>query len=240
MRSWNLALFFAVLLLSACELTGTSSSEQSPPPLSKDPVRQAYLEDAHQLVVRRMVRQNDHSVEIPEDRVQSFHDALMAVYTASDIPARDSILGIHAVPRHSLHAINVGVRESAKWTEAWQNEQRLTGYAPIDKLLKEYDLTVERYLDFGDTGTVTLRSNSPVNTVGLSKKFDGIGGVRYAESNGLVGSGDNIKANVQHGFIRLDYIRAWGDCSSGCIHQKSWTFTVEADGAVTYEGATSK
>ena len=240
MRPWSLVFFSAVLLLSACELTGPPSSEKRTLPLPKDPVRQAYLEDAHQLVVRRMVRQKNHSVEIPDDRVQPFHDALLAVYTAGNISARDSILHIHALPRYSLREINVGVDASAEWTKAWQNEQRLTGYAPVDELLRKYDLTVKRYLDFSDTGAVTLRSESLLNTVGLSKKFDGIDGVRYAESNGLGGSGNNIKADIQRNSIRLNYIRAWGDCPSGCTHQKSWTFTVEADGTVTYEGTTAR
>lgn len=222
-----------VLSLPACELAGSSRPDE-------DLVQQAYYGDAQQLAVRQMAEENDPSVEIPDEKVQPFYEALLAVYNARDISARDSILGIHTLPRYSLHEVNVGIDKEVGWTEAWQDGQRLTDHEPVDTLVKAYDLTLERYLDFDDNGAaVTLRSEDPVNSVGLSAAFEGISGVRYAESNRLVGDGGDIRASVLDNGIRLRYSRAWGDCPAGCIHRTTWTFRVGADGTVTFEGRSS-
>lgn len=241
MRPLTSPLFIAafVLLLPACELAGPSRIDEERTDL-RDSVRQAYYEDARQLAVRAMAEEDDPPVEIPDERVQPFYEALLAVYNAHDSFARDSILGIHALPRYSLHEVNVGVDKAVEWTEAWRNGQRLTGHEPVDTLVTRYDLTLDRYFDFGDEGAAaTLRSEDPINPVGLSAAFEGISGIRYAESNRLVGDGGDIWAEVLDNGIRLHFSRAWGDCPAGCIHRTTWTFRVGADGTVTFEGRSS-
>lgn len=231
----SLLIVALVLSLPACEFAGPEEKNDL-----KNSVQQAYYKDAQQLAVREMAKEDDPPIEIPDEKARPFYEALLAVYNARDISARDSILGIHALPRYSLHEVIVGVDKAVGWTEAWQNGQRLTGHEPVDTLMTTYDLTLERYLDFGDIGAAaTLRSEDPINSVGLSAAFTGILGVRYAESN-RVGDGGDIQAKILDNGVRLHYSRAWGDCPSGCIHRTTWTFRVGPAGTVTFEGRSSK
>ena len=52
-------------------------------------------------------------------------------------------------------------------------------------------------------------------------------GLRYAEPNYYVGDGSTISAAPPF----YTFIRAWGDCPSGCIYHEYWEFEVE-DGNV--------
>ena len=54
-------------------------------------------------------------------------------------------------------------------------------------------------------------------------------GLRYAEPNGYIGGGSTIQANPPF----YTFIRAWGDCPSGCIHHRNSHFRVD-DGQVTF------
>lgn len=240
-RTWiDATLVLAIVLsLAGCDVLGINdglSGSIAPP----DSVRQAYYKDAQQLAVRTMAAENDPTVRIPDHRVEPFYDALLAVYDARRIPARDSILDIHAREQVSLHEISVGVDATVGWTEAWQNEEGQTGYARIDDLLETYELSLERYLDFDDKGAAILRSKDPLNPAGLRTRFEDIPGVRYVESNSQMGHGADIRADVHETGIRLRYTRGWGDCFSGCIHEKTWTFRVDDSGRVTFKGVSQR
>ncbi len=224
-----------LVVLPACEFVGSDVGGNRPAP--RDSIEQWYYEDAQQLAVRKMAEEGDTSVEISDTKVQRFYDALLAVYNARDVRARDSVVSIHARPRYSLHEIIVGVDSTASWTHAWENEERLTGHENVDLLMERYDLAVDRYLD--GIGAATLRSEEPLNSYGLSAQFAEIEGVRYAETNGLIGGSSDIRAEVLEGAIRLHYSRGWGDCPAGCIHRTTWTFRVHDNGSVTFVEKTS-
>lgn len=238
-RTWiDTSLVLAIVLsLSGCDVLGINDGAPGDEP-PRDSVQQAYYEDAQQLAVRRMVAENDTTVHIPDQRVQPFYEALLAVYDARRMPARDSILDIHTRKRYSLHEIIVGVDATVGWTEAWENEQGQTGYAPIDDVLETYKLSFKEYFDSDGVGAAILRSENPLNPVGLRAQFEGITGIRYVESNGQMGRGADIRADVLETDIRLRYTRGWGDCFSGCIHEKTWTFRVENGGRASFEGVT--
>lgn len=187
-----------------------------------------------------MVDDGDMSVEISDAEVDRFLDALLRVYEAHHIAARDSIVDLHAFPDYNLHEINVGVDSTEGWTQAWADGHRETGNEAIDALMEQFDLTLVRYIEGIAAGT--LRSEAPLNPVGLSKKFEGIEGVRYAEQNGVyhLGRRNDIRATVLDDVIELRYSRARGDCPAGCLHRKTWTFRVTDTGSVSFEGRTTE
>lgn len=234
-----ISVWVIIFSFAGCDLIGTGVTATGDR-LPGDSIQTTYYADAQQLAVRAMVAENDTTVRIPDRRVRPFYSSLLAVYNARQIPVRDSVLGIHTRPQYSLHEIVVGVDRSIDWTAAWENDQQRTGFAPIDDLLEMYDLSLKRYLDLGDRGAAVLRSEDPVNPIGLRSRFDGITGVRYVESNGRVGGQTDIRADKTGSTIRLHYSRGWGDCVAGCIHEKTWTFQVDAGGTVTFEEVTIK
>lgn len=226
---------------AACDtLTSNPPLEQITSPDDSelpDSVRQAYEEDAAQLAVRYVQRRTPGSgaVELPDDRVELFYNALVHVYNADQIPERDEVVDIHTFPRYNTHEVIVAVDTTVGWTEAWQAGERLTGQPDIDALLEDYELSVE-YKPSSAQSYALVRSETPINPVALSEQFESIGGVVYAEQNGYAGDGNDIEATVESDAVVLTYSRGWGDCPAGCIHREAWTFRVEGDGTVRFVG----
>lgn len=201
-----------------------------------DSVKTAYEEDAAQLAMRYVQRRGTaaDSIRLPEDRVELFYNALVHVYTANDISERDDIVEIHTFPRYNTHEAIVAMDTTVAWTEAWLNGERLTGQPDVDALLEDYELSVEHKPNASQP-YVLVRSAAPINTLALSRQFEGIEGVAYAEQNGYAGDGNDIEATVEEDAVVLAFRRAWGDCPSGCINEEAWVFSVDAAGTVRFE-----
>lgn len=200
-----------------------------------DSVRQQYQEDAAQLAMRRIQRTNPEAsaVTLSDNLVQLYYHALVHVYATDDLTGRDTIETIHTFPRYNTHEVTVAVDLDADWTAAWQDGERLTGKAAVDSLLQTYDLSVESRLDASQP-SVLLRSEAPINTVALGRRFEAIEGVEYAEQNGYGGDGNDIQARLMENAIMLSYSRGWGDCPAGCIHREVWAYRVDDQGAVRF------
>lgn len=200
-----------------------------------DSIQQQYRADAAQLAMRYVQAKGAASdaVELPDDRIQLFYNALVHVYEARHLSARDRVVDLHTFPRYNVHEIIVAVDTSVPWTNAWKEGERLTGESNVDALIQEYDVSVQ-YKAWSHQPAALIRSEEPINTVALSQRFERLDGVVYAEQNGYVGGGNDIEATVGATGIVLTYSRGWGDCPAGCIHRETWTFWVDADGTVRF------
>lgn len=236
-----LGLAFGLVACDALTSNETLSQVTSPDDEAlPDSVQERYEEDAAQLAMRFVQEHNPdtEAVELPDERVQLFYNALVHVYNAEDIAARDEIVGIHTFPRYSTHRALVAVDSTVGWTQEWRAGNRLTGQTEVDALVEEYDLSVE-YKAWSSQHTAVLHSEAPINTHALSRRFEAVDGVVYAEPDGGAGDGNDIEAVVEKAAVVLTYSRGWGDCPSGCINHAYWTFRVEEDGTVRFVEETS-
>lgn len=232
------ALFFSLLgcesLTSDPTLEQDTSSDDAALP---DSVRQRYADDAARLTARYLQEHEPETdeVDLPDDRVQRVYDALMHVYNAGQIAARDAIEGIHTFPRVSLYETLVALDTTVAWTDAWRAGERLTGEPDVDALVETYELSVE-YNSEASQPVAVVQSEEPIYTPALSRRFAEIGGVTQAEPNGTAGDGNDIEAVVEEDAVLLTYSRGEGDCPSGCIYREAWTFRVDAEGVVRFVG----
>lgn len=232
LRRYLPLLLIALIAVPGCDFAQTGDTSLSP----RDSVRQAYLADAQQLALRDLVERNSDTVVLPDSLVAPYHQALMQVYDAEELEARGKIEGIHAKRRYSLHKVLIGVSESAGWARAWAAGRAQTGNPEVDALVDTYALSVEDYIDGIDVAV--LRSPQALNTEALGARFGAISGVEYGESSTQFGGQVDITAERESEAVLLHYTVGSGDCPSGCIHHTTWTFRVEADGDVSYEGKT--
>lgn len=235
-----------LLLLGGCELlsfNGGSADEPWPDIREADDstlpetLRRAYQHDAAQLAFR--LAQPSDAVELPQDLVGSIYAALVHVYNARAVPARDQVVGLHAFPHRSTERLLVRLDTTVAWTRAWRVGNRLTGEAAIDALVEAYDLQVE-YRAWSSGHTAILTAPRPLNTIALGARFAAHPGVRLAEPDGGFGGVADIAIDVERGAWLLDYSLGSGDCPAGCIHRTYWTFRVAESGVVTYLGSRSK
>ena len=228
------ALLSALLLaLAACDAAGpvvTAGLPALPPDEAA-----AYREDAAQLALRYQldVARDSSTVELPEDLVESLYAALVRARASA---AGDSVAGIHTFPFRSTHEVIVGAVPGAGWTAGWREGRALTGYEPVDALVRRYELSLDAFHDFPWGDTAVLRSETPLNTVALGRRFGAAPEVRYGEPNGYLGDGNDIRAERLDGAWRLAFSVGWGDCPAGCIYRRTWTFVVGDGGEVEYLG----
>lgn len=207
-----------------------------------DSVRALYREDAARMALRYLNSRHEEGypeVRLPEPLVRSLYRALLHVYNARELAARDSVTqhySIHTFPRRpTVHWLIVGVTSSADWANAWKQGQRLTGNSRVDSLMQHYDLSLS-FFDEKAHPHAGLRSNEPLNMKALAQRFAPISGVRYAEPSGWAGDGNDIAARAGEDFWQLRYSVGFGDCPAGCTHRHYWTFRVYESGRVEYVG----
>lgn len=205
-----------------------------------DSVAEAYRRDAVTLAVRQHREGRspaERPVEVPAALVDGFYRALAAVH-ASTGPARDTVVAvfrIHAFPEATQ--LLVGVDPAQPWTQGWARGETVTGNAAVDALVARYGLRVERYYPWVSGHAAVLGSARPLDVAALASRFAGLAGVRYAEPNGYMGDGDDIRARPVVGGWELDYSLGFGDCPAGCTGRRWWTFVVDPAGRVTYRGS---
>lgn len=208
-------------------------------------LRAAYREDAARLALRHLTASGDPArseVLLPAALVGSLYSALIHVFNARDLPARDSVVAlytIHTFPNPEVLRIRLGLDSTAAWVRALRENGVPTGNARFDDLADAYDLTLQRYYDLHTIYDIALlRAAAPLNTIALAPMFSDIEGVLAASPEGWFGDGNDIRATATSDGWRLDYSRGFGDCPAGCTGRHTWSFRVTADGVVTYEGAT--
>lgn len=205
-----------------------------------DNAKVLYQEDAARIALRDIhdiESIKETLVEIPADLIDLYYNGLIHLYNATSIAARDSVVAmydIHAWPYPETHRLLVAVDSTKQWVNAWRNGQRMTGNSRVDKLMKRYDLQLDRYYKWPWSHTAVLFSPSPINILALAKRFANIDGVGYAEPDGYIGDGNDITASIEPHYLRYEYSVGYGDCPSGCINRRYWVFHVDYDGAVEF------
>jgi hypothetical protein len=216
--------------------------EPSPQRVPDGPLRSAYQEDAVRLAIRHLIDTGSaaqHDVEPPTQLVTSLFNALERVHAFAH-PARDTVVDvyrIHSFPHPQTRQLMVRVDPAHEWTRGWSAGNALTGNPTVDSLVVRYDLTLRNYFLWTIGDVALLRAGRPLNATALAARFAPIAGVIWAEPDGAVGDGADIRVSRSSDGWRLDYSVGYGDCPSGCINRRTWSFGVSAAGTVRYLGA---
>ena len=230
----RLALPLFLLALAACDAGGPVVPGELP---TLAPEQEAAArEDAAQLALRHQlaVARDSATVELPGDLVQGLYAALVRARASA---AGGLVADVHTFPYLSTHEVMVTAVPGATWTAGWREGRALTGYAPVDSLVRRYGLTLRSFHDFSFGDTAVLRSETPLNTVALGRLFGRAPEVRSGSSHATGGDGDDIRAERLDGAWRLAFSVGSGDCPAGCTVRRTWTFRVSDGGEVAYLGA---
>lgn len=206
---------------------------------------QLYQDDADRITVKRFYQFNytySDSVKIPASYSDTVLRALIAVYNATALPARNAVVStysIHTFSNPSLNKLNVFADSTLPWMQQLKQNNIPTGNSQIDNLLANYSLTVQNYSNwFGlySYHMVRFTSLNNLNLAPLANTFTTIPNVSYAELPSIIGDGNNITATVTPNYVDLSYKLAWGDCPAGCIYSHYWNFRVYYDCTVEWMG----
>ncbi|AHG93562.1 hypothetical protein J421_6027 (plasmid) [Gemmatirosa kalamazoonensis] len=241
------SLAIAGLAIAGAACSGQPTGPEFPPPASvvaalPDSAAAAYRHDAVALAVRELRRVGPPAaqpIEVPADLVESLYRSLAAVYAATSLPARDSVVTLYRIHAfgESQQLIVIADDPLPRWADALAHGVLHTGDASIDALVARYGLTLDQRYALTTGLMVTLGATRPTNMAALATRFASIAGVRAAEPNGSGGDGDDIRAEPSSGGWRLEYSVGYGDCPAGCISRHYWTFDVDGAARVTYRGS---
>jgi hypothetical protein len=242
-------IFFLFLLLSFLQTCDTVESDKGyiqikagDDSLIPDSVKTEMREDAARLTLNDVYSnptQKENLIILPGDIVESYYRGFVHIYNAENLPARDSVVEkykIHTIHVPQTHFLIVAFDSTKEWAQEWKNGHRLTGNQQIDFLMETYGLELSEYYSFPWHHAVKLFSVKPLNIYALSKKFEPIEGVIYAEPMGVCCDGSDIKGGIED-YIRYEFSYKWGDCPAGCLYSHYWFFHVKFDGTVEFIGS---
>jgi hypothetical protein len=235
----TISIFF---LLCCCRLMCQTTPSSC---VAADSIVEKYRKDADRLAVNRVFKINStyvDSVEINGGISNSFMRALLAVYNATLLPARDTVVVIYNLHRYvePLNSLIVEADSNLTWMKNLRINIVPTGNSEVDYLMAKYYLQKTNYNTFGFSlprHMVVFGTDTNYNTFALADRFSAISGVFGADPNFTFGFNSNITDSVNANFIELTYRYGWGDCLSGCIYNRSWKFRVYNDCSVEYIGS---
>lgn len=237
------AVVAAALVIAACDGATAPRSTQSRVDDSRVPagLRAAYLDDAARMALRDLQARGYTDIPIPDEAVQPYYDALVLVYNATVLPARDTVVdvyGIHTFPYPATRSLYMIVAGDQRWAQRLVRDSVPTGEAVVDQLLSDYALSYDHVHNLsGAELLIVLRSAGGLNMAALAPMFLDAPGVRAAAPNGGCCDGNDVDASIEEARVLLDYSVGYGDCMAGCIDRRFYHFAAHDDGTVEYLGA---
>lgn len=202
-----------------------------------DSIRAFYIEDSEKLAYRKIMRQEldcKDSIIIPKVHLDTVMNALLAVYNATSLPARDSVISIFRIQSFGppLNSILISADTNLVWMKNLRSDVFPTGNSFIDSLISVYKFKVDSK-DYWHRFFV-LESEINYNLNPIIDNLKKIEGVSSVSSNGYGGDGNEITDSVYTDFVELIYSYGWGDCQSGCAYRRFWKFRVYYDCSVEF------
>lgn len=234
------ALFLFLILLFSFSLKSQSVMSSC---AASPTVTDLYRKDADRLALRREYHINmpeKDSVKINTTLRHNYLSALLAVYNATAIPARDTVinlLNIHSNPTPELNGLLIFADGGNFWMQSLLNSAVPTGYAPLDNLMSQYHLDVQTYYMASQYDVAVLRTDSNSNISAMAPRFAALASVLGASASAASSDVKNITDSINPAFTLLTYSFGWGSCENGCDFRAYWTFKVYNDCKVEYVGA---
>jgi len=225
-----------------------SSSCEAP-----DSLRAFYEFDASKLALRNLYA-TDHpdtsQVIIADYHKEEIHDALVALYQAYELPARDEVVdffNVHALGDPLTNSFVLYADTSFAWVKNWENGFVASGNAVCDQWVDSLDLRFtfdpifEYVEEFDETYlAIHFESDMPLNIAPLLREFEGVNGIVQAKDAELV---LDIEKDIVYtdfldqGYLEFVFRYAWDNCQDICLNEHLWTFRVyEDDCSVAFTG----
>lgn len=240
------AVYVALLLLCNLSRAQTVPSSCAAP----DSVLKKYTVDADYMAHQRMLQNNyADSIIIPQGWSDTLLHAMVAVYNATTLPVRDTVVNIYNI--HNLNTdwltnLALEADSMAGYMMQMKTNTFPTGFAPFDDLMTKYHLKLKVYVPNVFQGppnahALMLVSDSTYNMVALADSFSALPGAFGAGAASFNIHPDSlaISDTLKPDHMVLDYRYSW-DCGSvsGCTYSHIWHFKVKYTcDSVTYLGS---
>ncbi|HET8574195.1 MAG TPA: T9SS type A sorting domain-containing protein [Edaphocola sp.] len=248
-------LTFSVLLFLALGLRAQQPAASSCS--APDSILNRYQNDADRLALRQifLVHSPDTAnIRISPALSDTFLNAFIAVYNATTIPARDTVVelitsftdtgiltGIHSNPNiPSLRHLYMVVNPQLPWIQQLLQQNFPSGNDTIDSLISNYSISFEFEQYTTNTYLADINADSNYNMIAMANLVKDLPDVYQATSGSVETEGDypvDIEGHITPNYVDLVYTYSWGDCPAGCIWSRSWEFKVYYDCSVEFSSS---
>jgi hypothetical protein len=195
--------------------------------------------DAARLALRVDSEREDlryQNIAIPQDRMNGIFNILSSVYLLNDTGKSIEKCNVHTFPNPSIDHLVVIFDKNVAWAAPLRSGITETSDKNINKLLNDYDLTIEKYVQWNDTqDAITIRSKEPLNMAALANEFNNVEGVAELDLGLPKVSGNDISMKRVSAAWEIDFILKFGayaGATSGKQH--AWKYRALDNGEVTF------
>ncbi|MFT4986626.1 MAG: hypothetical protein ACI8U0_002272 [Flavobacteriales bacterium] len=230
-------LVFTILISSNLSAQVSSSCEAS------DEVIQNYLADAEWLNFEITHAQSLPGADDPnldQAITDSIMNALAAVYNATSIPERDSVVdvySVHTFPLYFLNSLVIGANNGVTWIDELIAGSYPTSDATLNSIIDEYGMTMIGSNVFSSNSFVQFETDENYNITPILNELLTVPEMLYADADGYIGDGNDLTGALYEDHTFLTYSIGWGDCPAGCICNRYWDFKVYPDCSVEFVGS---
>lgn len=224
LKKYYILTFFALIVVSATATAQSSAvkvnNSKGDVPTSID---RQFRRDAARLALRLDSEKDDVRylpVGINRDNLMGLYRALCNIYTQDETGKSIARCNVHTFPNPSIDHLVIIYRRNVDWAAPLSKGITETTNRDLNKLLDQYDLAIERHVQWNDTqDAITLRSKEPLNMAAISERFRDIPGVMQIDLGQAKFSGNDIRAKRIGGGWEIEFVLA-----IGVNQQHSWKF----------------
>ena len=197
-----------------------------------------FRRDAARLALRLESKKDDlryQNVVIPKDNIEGIFSILTRIYQTDETAKSIANCNVHTFPNPSIdHLVLIYDRDIA-WAKPLRNGISETENDEINDLLDEYDLIIEKHVQWNDTqDAITIRSKEPLNMAALSNEFYNVEGVSAIDLGiPKIGGNDINMKRVGNGW-EVEYVLRFGSYISGAGKIHIWKYRALDDGSIEF------
>ncbi|MEL6635228.1 MAG: hypothetical protein AAFW73_13140 [Bacteroidota bacterium] len=213
-----------------------SSTTQGDMPIA---LARKFKRDAARLALRLEEKKEDlryQNIIIPQDNIESIYYVLTNIYQNNETAQSIAKCNVHTFPNPSIdHLILIFDRE-VDWAAPLQAGISETDSDAFNDLLDEYDLIIERHVQWNDTDdAITIRSKAPLNMSALANEFYNIEGIKTIDLGIPKIGGNDINIARMDGGWRVEYVLRFGSYINGKGKMHVWKYQAMDNGQVYFE-----
>lgn len=145
------------------------------------------------------------------------------------IPETDSIFhhyGIHISKRYRFREVTMGVDSSIFKYPNILALQQPTDYKALDNILETFNYQLVKSKKNRDYSYLKFTSDTEINPLPFLQALSNLPETKYAEMNMGFNNGIGIEIAPTPYYTLITFRVGWGDCPSGCIHNRYWEFAI--------------
>jgi len=194
--------------------------------------------DAARLALRIEAKKEElryQNILIPRGNMESIYTVLSNIYLHDETAQSIAKCNVHTFPNPSIDHIVIIFERDIEWAAPLLDGISETDSEEINTLLEEYDLIIEKHVQWNDTeDAITVRSKAPLNMAALANEFYNVEGVQSVDLGIPTIGGNDISITREVDGWEVQYMLRFGSYISGEGKVHLWKYKVMDNGTVKF------